>query len=460
MLNSEIAQARLKEYQVTDWQTVRLAKLVKLPAKLRSIGYGILSHDDKGNPVKIDYYNQSSIIEDNIKHLNGLKPADRLKIFEILFPQFAPVVEAAWRSFETSWTYQQDYNRKSFRWPGATSSKQRSWLQSLINLVRNYEPNLPWLASWCPYLGYYTDSLGYLFAAAIDLDDAVGKEIFEILIASAKGEHEIGAMGRHVVRSLLLSNRPDGWEFVEKLLIAAQRQEGLRQSILESIDEAHPIAFQRMLKLILDENLIRFAATLRAVDVWFGFDLDVLQEKQARAIVAQVLEFLTDPHQQQAGLASADAQMVYLALWSIGFTNAMTAIESAKVLLQHPEASHRFATVHFLDQLRLNPARLVIMTAIEDPDDRVAWLALRSISAVAYELLEAAPDTFDRLVAIFPRWSPKPKKLAKLVWDWIVLEASQEQLVAVLSSYLGKRSPKLMIPYLGICDVHYRGIIV
>jgi hypothetical protein len=420
MLNPEIAQARLKEYQVTDWQPVRLAKLAKLPAKLRSIGYGILIHDDKGNPVKVDYYHPSSIIEDNLKNLNGLKPSERLKIFEILFPQLAPAVEAAWRSFETSWTYQEGYNRKSFRVPGATSSKQRSWLLSLMNnVVRNYEPDLPWLASWSAYLGYYNDSLGYLFAAAINLDDVVGKEVFEILIASAKGEHEIGAMGRHVVRSLLLSNRPDGWEFVEKLLVAAQRQEGLRQSILESVDEAHPIAFQRMLRLILDENLIRFAATLRAVDVWFGFDLDVLQEKQARAIVAQVLGFLTDVNQQQAGLASADAQTVYLALWSIGFTNAMTAIESAKVLLQHPEASHRFATIHFLDQLRLNPSRLVIMTAIEDPDDRVAWLALRSISAVTYELLEAAPDTFDRLVAMFPRWSPKPKRLANLVWDWI-----------------------------------------
>jgi Family of unknown function (DUF5724)/Domain of unknown function (DUF4132) len=460
MLNPEIAQARLKEYQVTDWQPDRLAKLAKLPAKLRSIGYGILAHDETGTPVKIDYYNQSSIIEDNIKNLNGLKPADRLKIFDILFPQFANVVEAAWRSFETSWTYQDSYNRKSFRIPGATSSKQRLWLQSLINLLRNYEPDLSWLASWCPYLGYYTDCLGYLFAAAINLDDTVGKEIYEILIASAKGEHEIGAMGRHVVRSLLLANRTDGWEFIEKLLIAAQRQEGLRQSILESIEEAHPIAFQRMLKLILDDNLIRFAATLRAVDVWFGFDLDVLQEKQARVIVAQVLAFLTDANQQQAGLASDDAQTVYLALWSIGFTNAMTAIESAKVLIQHPEASHRFVAVHFLEQLRLDAAKLVILTAIEDPDDRVAWLALRSTQGNSYYLNIAAPDTFDRIVAMFSRCSPKPKKLAKLVWDWISLEASQEQLVAILYNFLGKRSPKLMIPYLGICDANMRSSIV
>jgi hypothetical protein len=458
MLNPEIAQARLKEYQVTDWQPVRLAKLAKLPAKLRSIGYGILAHDETGTSIKIsDSY---QLIENSLKGLNDLKPTERLKIFEILFPQFATVVEATWRSFETSWTYQEGYDRKSFRVPGATSSKQRSWLQSLINLVRNYEPDLPWLASWCPYLGYYSDCLGYLFAAAIDLDDSIGQEIFDILIASAKGEHEIGAMGRHVVRSILLANRPEGWEFVEKLLIAAQRQEGLRQSILESIDEAHPIAFQRMLKLILDENLIRFAATLRAVDVWFGFDLDVLQEKQARVIVAQVLAFLTDANQQQAGLVSDDAQTVYLALWSIGFTNAMTAIESARPLLQHQEASHRFVTVHFLNQLRLTPARLVILTTIEDPDDRVAWRTLQYISSPNQELLAAAPETFKRIVAMLPRWGAKPKKLPNLVWDWITITASQERLVGIFYAWLDKRSPKVMVPYLNIGDANMRGYIV
>ena len=126
-----------------------------------------------------------------------------------------------------------------------------------------------------PYLGYAIESsLGNLFAAAINKGDKLGKEILQVLIDSAKGEREIGAMGRHVVRALLVANNPTGWEFIEKMLLAAQRQEGLRQSILEVIDEAHPIAYQRMLKLIIDENLIRFSATIRAVDVWFGFALD------------------------------------------------------------------------------------------------------------------------------------------------------------------------------------------
>ena len=54
MLNPEIAQARLKEYQVTDWQKIRLEKLLKLPAKLRSIGCGIFGHDDNGKLFKRD----------------------------------------------------------------------------------------------------------------------------------------------------------------------------------------------------------------------------------------------------------------------------------------------------------------------------------------------------------------------------------------------------------------------
>ncbi len=74
MLNPEIAQARLKEFQVTDWLTNRLAKLVKLPPKLRSIGCGILAHDESGKQVKSD--DSYKLIEDSVKNLSDLKAKD------------------------------------------------------------------------------------------------------------------------------------------------------------------------------------------------------------------------------------------------------------------------------------------------------------------------------------------------------------------------------------------------
>jgi hypothetical protein len=49
---------------------------------------------------------------------------------------------------------------------------------------------------------------------------------------------------------------------MEKALLAAQRQEGFRQSILETVDEAHPHAFRRMLRLIAEHDLARFSSVV------------------------------------------------------------------------------------------------------------------------------------------------------------------------------------------------------
>src|SRR5262249_12460286 len=145
----------------------------------------------------------------------------------------------------------------------ATRYRRQRWLLDLSLKMGMFDQDLTWFATWSAYLNWDLNSLGILFAAAIDSGSREGREIFDILVSSARGEHEIGAMGRHVTRALLVASRPDGWEFIEKLLLAAQRQEGLRQTILESVDEAHPDAFRRMLRLVLEHDLTRFSATVR-----------------------------------------------------------------------------------------------------------------------------------------------------------------------------------------------------
>src|SRR5207244_3713681 len=145
-----------------------------------------------------------------------------------------------------------------------------------------------WYAAWAPYVAPYgTDVFGILFAAVIDAGGPEGDAIFETLLASAQGEHPVGAMGRQVTRALLCSNRREGWEFVERLLLAAQRQEGLRQTVLEAIDEAHPEAFRRMLRLVVDHDLLRFSATVRAADVWFGLQFEAMTPAAAKSALSQ-----------------------------------------------------------------------------------------------------------------------------------------------------------------------------
>lgn len=458
MLNPEFAQAQLQEIKDAKWQSKRLKEIGKLPAQLRSIGYCLFQRNVDGklfaqNPQA--YEQQSQILAG----LDRITATERIEIFMAIFPQIATQIEGGWQLWKEL-TYQSGYMRKSFRLPHHPEfsfDRRLSWLQGLILTLDGYDRDLIWLADWTPYLGWGADSnLGILFAAAIDRGDTQGLEILQILIDSAKGDREIGAMGRHVIRGLLVANNATGWEFIEKMLLAAQRQEGLRQSILEAVDEAHPIAYQRMLRLIIDENLIRFSATIRAVDVWFGFGLESLNEKQARQIVIQVYELLADPTAQSAALKSDDAQTVYLALWTLGFTDAIEAIEHAKVLLNNERETHRYIAAYFLNQLDIDPAKIAIFTAVEDQSLKVATIAINAISRLSQALYDAIPAAFDRLQSILPNFPVKAKLLPKLVWDWEHVEASQSLVASTMISYLRNRSPKLLIPYLKILDPHER----
>jgi len=113
----------------------------------------------------------------------------------------------------------------------------------------------------------YSHAVGLLLASEIS---AGNTPIRDMLIDSAQGRDEVGAMGHQVVIGLLASSDPASWAVVESMLLQAQRQEGLRQAILETVDFAHPEAFRRVLAVIVENKLIRFAATVRAASVWFG----------------------------------------------------------------------------------------------------------------------------------------------------------------------------------------------
>lgn len=457
MLNPEAVQAQLEQIIDKNWQSQRLQQFSTLPQDLASIGYGLFSLGEDGKAG--DYSQAYQFQEKALKRLDGLSEGDRTQIFSILFPKISATVELAWQ-LHKQLPYQSGYSRRSFRVPHNpefNQEKRQQWLSQLISNSEGYDRDLEWFAAWVPYLGYgVADLLGILFAAAINQGDALGQSISQILLDSARGDHEIGAMGRHVTRALLVASDPNGWDFIERLLLAAQRQEGLRQTILETIDEAHPIAFGRMVRLIVAENLTRFSAVIRAVDVWFGFGLESLNEKLAKQILTQTSQYLEDETARQAALSSEDPQTVYLALCGAGFTDAIAAIPFAAELLNHSEATHRFVAVHFLIQLDIAPAQLALLPAIGDHDLAVAT---RTIQSLQYGSLEINSDVFERLEANLSRFPEKPKTLPPMVWEWIQLEASQGLVASAMVTQLGTRSPKRLIPVLSMVNVYTRRTI-
>ena len=243
------------------------------------------------------------------------------------------------------------------------------------------------------------------------------------------------------------------------MLLAAQREEGLRQVILETIDEAHPLAFRRMLKVILDQNLARFSATVRAFDVWLGYRWDAVSTSVVNETVERILLYLEDTAARTVALQGKVAEQVYLALWSQAFYDSVATVAPTSELLKHSKAEHRFVATHLLDQLGLLSSEKSLLVALEDSDLRVTTRALLGFQHGTDSRIQKL-DLFERLEKLVPRLPEKPEKLKPAVWPWAAYTVSKELAADALPRNLGERPPTRLIPYLPHMGTQSRAAVI
>ncbi|PWU20002.1 MAG: hypothetical protein C5B50_04960 [Verrucomicrobia bacterium] len=461
MLKPEQAHKELEKIKVEGWHQDRLAALKKLPKTSREVARPLVGASDDGEDYS--YQEHGKLREEVLPLAAGMTGDQRMELFQALFPGLAAAVEAGWQLHNelphSMGGWQTEV--KSFRIPGNDGvllKRRLRWVESLLGCVGPYPgKDLIWFATWAGHIGWGSEPLAILLAAAIDAGGQTGDEIFEILCASARGEHEIGIMGQHVLRALLCASRPDGWEFVEKLLLAAQREEGLRQAILESVDAARPETFRRILRVILDNNLVRFSATVRALDVWLGYMWDSVSTGVANAVIEKLLLYLEDANARSAALKGKDAEQAYLALWTIAFDNALAAVEPAGALLKHPKAEFRFVAARLLGQMDLPSAQAKLHSILEDQDLHMPYCAL---VAHQYGDLDEAllkSDFFERLEKLIKRFPEKATKLKELVWPWTGYAVDRSLISSVMLKALGSRPATRLIPHLGDFSSSERG---
>lgn len=449
MLNPQEAEKRLEKVRLKDWHKKRVAASAGLPEKLRNTARALIERDPAGKVYK-NWQKERRARDAAFEWLTRASAKDRQKVFAALFPKLAPQLEAGWQLL-SQLPYEHGYHRKGFRAPSQPDlhkERREGWLNSLINTLQGFDEDIVWAAAWAPHLsgGHNADEIGILCAAAINAGGPVGEQVFEVLRDSTTNQHEVGRMGRHVTRGLLVASRPDGWEQVEKLLLAAQRQEGLRQVILETIDEAHPEAFRRLLKLILEHNLLRFSATVRAIDVWLGLQWDAPSAGVVKKTVEAMLRFLGDPAARAEALAKETGEPLYLALWALGFEDAAAAVGPAAALLKDKSVERRYVAVKFLEDLDLPAARLALVEAIDDADPRIAVKALEVVHGGRDE--KDVPDLWDKIVALRERLPEKKTEGEALVWPWATVDLDRKQITNYLVQRLGKRPATVLIPFL------------
>ena len=382
--------------------------------------------------------------------LEKLSEDDWRQLIEQLIPQYAPSALAAWRALARR-PFQQGLSRKPFRSPNVPArlaDLRGRWLLNVTLLLGEYEADITWVAAHAAHLAGWSGAtdIGWLLAGALDVGDETSKDVQRILEASATGQHETAQMGRHVIQAMLSSGCPEAWGFIERLLLAAQRQEGVRQAILESVDESHPDAFRRMLRLIREENLSRFSSVVRAADTWFGFMWDGSSAVKIDSILERVSRMLDDPDARRAGLDDADPETVYLALWSAAFENIDAAVPLAVSRLSSSSADVRFVATHLLVQSLWSSALPPLVDMLCDADLRVAARALDVFGTDVTSYVDGG-RLFTNLEALIARAPKRTTTLDAIVWPWSARKLERSRIASAMSENVSAVKGERLLPY-------------
>ncbi len=434
-------QDYLRSHQ-QPWRADFQDRAERLPDELRE---ALRQEERPGQPT-------TALLAD-LLHSGGT--ALRQLVAEVFFPHFPDTAARTIEALLGRHPYPQGYARRAFRAPHHPLHAQRAaaWVLSVWHATRDYPQDLEWFAVHAGLLNsWQAHGLGLLFAQA--LDDG-NKAVFEVLKATAATEHPTARMGRHVPHALLASAQPEAWALAERLLLAAQRQEGLRQAILEVVDEAHPEAFVRMLRVILQEGLLRFAACLRAADVWFGLAYDVTDVRAVRALLERALAYLEAPTAAWTAVQEGAGVDAHLALFTLGMQDAVAAAEGARALLLDPDPERRMAGAQFLLSADLLDADSV-HTLMHDADVRLGALVARGVNRWQPQ---ATHLTFDAVVQYAARL-PQDGRHEPLLFPWLGATPDRSDVLDQLPALLGGRPFADLQPHLQHMSQYGKGFLL
>ncbi len=153
----------------------------------------------------------------------------------------------------------------------------------------------------------------------------------------------------YIIRGVLQSSHAGLHQLLGKLLLAARQQEGLRQAICVNADQGTVAGFLEVLRVIRENDLVRFSSVKLALGVWTGLIANLYDARahDLERISARTLdllwEALTDADAREAYLRSEDSMKIHLGLWACGVYEADDA--AARILRLAEEGSqHQILT--------------------------------------------------------------------------------------------------------------------
>jgi len=374
----------------------------------------------------------------------------------------AVYVKEAWNKLPQK-MYQSGYVRRSFRAPDNTKYllvNQVNFLRSLLNgpQIYNYHDSnsIYYDLSIEEQIRYDTEVSGsqnqfMIWSAALDLNKENLFQLFEDIIFNKDPR---GKVSRNIIKALLNSEKKESWELVEKLLLAAQRQEGLRQTVLEALDETSIGALQYMIKVIIDNKLTRFSSVVRSIDTWTGLGWDAEKETTVRNIINLASGYFSNPETIPAGIQSKNNNEVYMALWVQGVFDVEKTVPYLHELLEKGTIEKKSLALKFAGETNDPYIEMPLyFKALDDENLQVLAFALPRLNALleanaksGYYIEHADyPNFFEKVYKLAQTITEKEKTFEGKVFSWLNVKFDKDALYAAAINLVGTNTERLAI---------------
>lgn len=319
------------------------------------------------------YVANSEAYEPLCKKLDELAGGDDARLFDPLLTvaerlagaEIAPPLQYVIKH-APEYPYSTGYMRKPYRTRNIQLHKARiiSKISSLLRLygggfdLHEYlqQPNYEWHNM--PDEFAIPDMIAY----ALDEGDTTARGLLMDII---HGENQAVLLKHSMLRGMLMSHQQDCYKTVADLLVAARLQEGLRQTIAEMMDEGTIESMNMLLGTIIEHDLIRYSAIVRALDVWTGMNLEASQQRVAQQVIQYVYDALKDDALRQEWLTNENANQIYISLWATAVHEEMDLPARIQTVIDSDIRYRKLVALYVLansqyDELRFTIARKLL----------------------------------------------------------------------------------------------------
>nr|MCR4622074.1 DUF5724 domain-containing protein [Clostridiales bacterium] len=216
-------------------------------------------------------------------------------------------------------------------------------------------------------IGYCAETIAYEI-------DKGNDRLIKLLRASLNCEEGAPEPTHQLILGVLLSHNTDLYGCLNRLLLAARLQEGLRQSICELADGGTLGGFLSILRVIDDNNLIRFSSVKRALGTWLGVIVDEARdlERVSAKQLSLLITALDSPEDRVCMLESEDNLKVYISLWAEAVIDIDGAMQKAEKISK--TGTEHQARVCAFFALAINEYyaghRILLRLLLDRPNDR------------------------------------------------------------------------------------------